>query len=86
MFGHIYSVIDFKDYANQLMGVSAKDLCLLSTEPTSLAEIAHNICNRQFIFTLSVRIETFYGTPGLKVVIVMVEDISLTTSPGSLPS
>ena len=57
MFGHIYSVIDFEDYANQLMGVSAKDLCLLSTEPTLIVEIAQNICNKQFIFTLSVSVE-----------------------------
>ena len=37
--GSIHGVIAFDDAANQLMGIYAKDLCLLSTETTSLNEI-----------------------------------------------
>ena len=37
--GYLHGVIAFDDAANQLMGISAKDLCLLSTETTSLNEI-----------------------------------------------
>ena len=70
---HLYGVIAFDDVANQLMGVSVKDLCLLSTKATSLGEIAWNIYNKQFLFTLSVRIDAFCGTTCLKVVIVMLE-------------
>ena len=52
VYGHMYGFIYLDEATNQLMVVSAKDICLLSTEPTSLAEIAHNICNKQFLFTL----------------------------------
>ena len=54
MYGHIYGDVDFDDVANNLMGISTKELCLLLSEATFLVEIAHNICNRQFLFTLSV--------------------------------
>ena len=37
--GYLHGVIYFDDAANQLMGISAKDLCLLSTESTSIVEI-----------------------------------------------
>ena len=53
--GHLHGVISFDDDANQLMGVSAKYLCLLSTEATSILEIAQKICNKQFLPTLLVR-------------------------------
>ena len=73
--GHLHGVIGFDDVANQLMGISAKDLCLLSTEATSIVEISQKICNKQFLLTLSVRAETLCGIARIKVVIVMVENI-----------
>ena len=73
--GHLHGVIDFDDAANQLMGISVKYLCLLSTEASSIVEIAQKICNKQVIFTISVRTNTFYGIACLKVVILMVENI-----------
>ena len=72
--GSIHGVIAFDDVANQLMGISTKDLCLLSTETTSLDEIVQRICNKKLVLTLSVKTETFYGVARLKVVIVMVEN------------
>ena len=72
--GSIHGVIAFDDAANQLMGISAKDPCLLSTETTSLDEIVQRICNKKLLLTLSVKIETFYGVACLKVVILMVEN------------
>ena len=36
---HLYGVVAFDDVANQLMGISAKDLCLLSNEATSIVEV-----------------------------------------------
>ena len=50
--GHLHGVIAFDDAANQLMGISVKYLCLLSTEATSIVEIAQNICNKQSVLTL----------------------------------
>ena len=37
--GYLHGVITFDDDTNQLMGISAKDPCLLSTESTSIVEI-----------------------------------------------
>ena len=71
----VYGVIAFDDAAKQFMGISSKDLCLLSTESTSIVEIAHKICNKQFLLTLSVRTNTLCGIAHVKVVIVMVENI-----------
>ena len=73
--GQIHGFAYFDDAAKQLMGISVKDLCLLSTEATSIIEIAQKICNKQFTFILSVRTETLCGIACLKVVIVMVENI-----------
>ena len=73
--GHLHGFIYFDDAANQIMGIYVKDICLLLTEATSIVEIAQKIYNKQFLFTLSVRIETFCGIASLKVVTVMVENI-----------
>ena len=75
MYGHIYGDVDFDDVANQLMGISTKDLCLLSTETTSLDEIVQRIYNKKILLTLSVKTETFCGISRVKVVIVMIENI-----------
>ena len=72
--GYLHGVIAFDDVANQLVGISAKDLSLLSTETTSIDEIVQRICNKKLLLTLSVRTETFCGVACLKVVIVMVEN------------
>ena len=71
---YLHGVIAFDDATNQLMGISSKDTCLLSTESTSIVEIVQRICNKQLLLTLSVRTGTFYGIACLKVVIVMVEN------------
>ena len=72
---YLHGVIAFDDViANQLMGISAKYLCLLSNEATSIVEIGQKIYNRQLVLTVSVRTYTFYGITCLKVVIVMVEN------------
>ena len=41
--GNLHGVIAFDDVSNQLMGISAKDPCLLATESTSIAEIIQRI-------------------------------------------
>ena len=74
--GNIHGVITFDDVSNQLMGISTKDLCLLATESTSIAEIVQRICKKQLLLTLSIRTETFSGNACLKFVIVMVENTS----------
>ena len=53
--GYLHGVIYFDDVANQLMGISAKDLCLLSTESTLIAEIVERFGNKELVLTLSVR-------------------------------
>ena len=70
----IHGVIAFDDAGNQLMGISAKDLCFLSTETTSLDEIVQRIYNKKLLLTLSVKTYIFYGVACLKVIIVMVEN------------
>ena len=72
--GYLHGVISFDDDANQLMGISTKDLCLLSTEAASIVEIVQRIFNKQLLLTLSIRTETLCGIACLKVVIVMVEN------------
>ena len=52
---YLHGVIDFDDAANQLMGISVKHLCLLSTEATSIVTIVQKICNKLLVLTLSVR-------------------------------
>ena len=71
--GYLHGVIAFDDDANQIMGIYAKYMCLLSTEATSIVEIVRMICNKQLLLTLSFRAETFCGIACLKVVIVMVQ-------------
>ena len=78
--GNIHGVIAFDNATNQLMGISAKYLCLLATESTSIAEIVQRICKKQLLLTLSIRTETLFGNARLKVVIVMVENTSSTIS------
>ena len=78
--GNIHGVIAFDDAANQLMGISAKDLCLLETESTSMADIVQRICKKRLLLTLLIRTETLYGNASLKVVIVMIENTSSATS------
>ena len=72
--GHLHGVLNFDDATNQIMGISVKYLFLLSTEASSIVEIAQEICNKQVLFTISIRTKTFYGIACLKVVIVMVEN------------
>ena len=78
--GNIHGVISFDDAANQLMGISAKDLCLISTELTLISEIVNRICKKQLLLTLSIRTDTFSRNACLKVLIVMVENTSSATS------
>ena len=49
---YFHGVIAFNDAANQLMGISTKGMCLLSTEATSIVEIVQKICNKQLVLTL----------------------------------
>ena len=57
--GYLHGVIYFDDDANQLMGIFAKIMFLLSTKSTSIVEIFQRICNKQLLLTLLVRRETF---------------------------
>ena len=76
----IHGVIAFDDAANQLMGISAKYPCLLTTKSTSIVEIVQRICKKQYLLPFSIGTEMFSGNACLKVVIVMVENTSSTTS------
>ena len=53
--GYLHGVRYFDDAANQLMGISTRDLCLLSTDVASIVEIVQKICNKQLVLTLSIR-------------------------------
>ena len=71
---YLHGVIAFDDDANQLTGISAKKMCLLSTESASIVEIVQRIYKKQLLLIVSVRTKTFCGIARLKVVIVMVEN------------
>ena len=53
--GHLQNVTAFNDVGNELMGIMAKDLFLLSIEPTDLQEICGWISGHRFQLTLSIK-------------------------------
>ena len=83
--GYLNGFIAFDDAANQLMGIYVKDLCLLSTEATSIVEIGQKICNKQLVLTLLVRTKTFCGIASRKFVIVVGHHFDLFLSSKYLP-
>ena len=73
--GQINGATTFDDAANKLLGVSAKDLCLLATEPLAIKDISLHITSRPYLFTLSIKTETFNSSTRLKTTIVNSEEL-----------
>ena len=53
--GQINGATTFDDAANKLLGVFAKDLCMLATEPSAIKDISLHVTSRQYLFTLSIK-------------------------------
>ena len=73
--GQINGATAFDDAANKLLGVFAKDLCLLAIDPSAIKDISLHVTSRQYLFTLSIKIETFNSSTRLKTTIVNSEEL-----------
>jgi hypothetical protein len=62
--------LGFEDAVYELMGITAKYLHLLSSEPDSIKEIVSKVECKQYKFTLLVKIKTFKGTKNLNLTIM----------------
>ena len=64
------------DYAsNKLLGVSAKDLCLLATEPSAVKDLSLHVTSRRYLFTVSIKTETFNSNTRLNTTLVDLEEL-----------
>lgn len=77
---HLDNVITFDDAATKLLGMEKNDLCLLSSEPTSFKEFFSKVSFQHFLFTLSIKIDTFNGFDHLKATLVKLEDLPYTST------
>ena len=80
----INGATNFDDATNQLLGVFAKYLCLLATEPSTIKDISLQLTLRQYLSTFSMKIETFNSTTRLKTTIVNYEEIPYAAASAKL--
>lgn len=73
--GHLENGVSFDDVATELLGVTTKDLCLLSSELKSIGDISTKIKCLYYLFTLFVRTETFNGIERLFTTLMHSEEI-----------
>lgn len=73
--GHLQNVTAFNDAGNELMGITAKDLFLLSIEPADLHKICSRISGRRFLLSLSVKTEYYNGVEHLQPILISSEEI-----------
>ena len=73
--GHLDNVVALEEAATALLGVSAKDLCLLSTDPESVFDIYNKIKGRHFLFTLSLKRDRFNGVERLCPNLIHAEEL-----------
>lgn len=76
----IPNVTAFDDVASQLMGITAKDLFLLSDEPDAMHEIVSRVACHHFLFTLSVKLECFNGIERYKTTLIKSEEVPYITA------
>jgi len=62
--------------ATELMGVQAKDLFILSSDLDAIHELCARVSCHPFLFTLSVKTNSFNGVDRLKFVLINSEEIS----------
>ena len=74
------SVIAFEDASTELLGIAAKDLHLLSSDPSAIREIFSMVECTQFLLTLSIKMETFKDKPQLKVLIMRSEHVDFVAA------
>eukprot|EP00253_Pinus_taeda_P010656 PITA_10656 len=78
--GHLQNVTAFNDAGNELMGITAKDLFLLSIEPTNLQEICGRISGHRFLLTLSIKADYFNGVQRLQPILINSEEIQYASA------
>ena len=74
--GHLENFVAFDEAATALLGVSAKDLCLLSTDPESVFDIYNKIKGHHFLFTLSLKRDRFNGVERLRPNLMHAEELA----------
>ena len=74
------SVVAFEDASTELLGIAAKDLHLLSSDPSAIREIFSKVECTQFLLTLSIKMETFKDKPQLKVLIMRSEHVDFVAA------
>lgn len=73
--GHLENVVAFDETANGLLGISTEELFLLSTDPRVVLDIYSRIKGRQFLFTLSLKRDTFNGIERVRPTLMHAEDL-----------
>jgi replication factor A1 len=78
--GTLQNVTVFNDAGNELMGITAKDLFLLSIEPSDMQEICGRISGQRFKLTLSIKSDYFNGVQRLQPILVNSEEIQYASA------
>ena len=78
--GTLQNVTVFDDAGNELMGITAKDLFLLSIEPSDMQEICGRISGQRFKLTLSIKSDYFNGVQRLQPILVNSEEIQYASA------
>lgn len=74
--GNLENYVAFDDDATELLGISAKDLHLLSSEPKTIHNIIVKVKCCHFLFIVSIRTDTFNGIERLLPTLMHSEEIS----------
>ena len=74
------AVIAFEDASTELLGIAAKDLHLLSSDPSAIKEIFSKVQCTQFLLTLSIKMETFKDKSQFKVIITRSEHVDFAAA------
>ena len=83
--GRIPNVTAFDDASSQLMGITTKDLFLLSNESDVMHEIVSRVACHHFLFTLSTKLECFNGIERYKTTLIKSEEVPYGTASNLLP-
>jgi len=78
--GNLQNIIAFNDVGNELMGITEKNLFLLSIEPTDLQEICGRISGRRSLLTLSIKVDYFNGVQRLQPILINSEEIQYASA------
>lgn len=76
----IPNVKTFDGVTSQLMGILAKNLFLLFNEPDVMHKIVSRVACHHFLFTLSIKLESFNGIEWYKTTLIKLEEVPYSTA------